>query len=257
VDNVFFPLSDKEAKEQGLSGRFSFNEKAEFPKRLRELRLKNRETLEVASKAIGITRSTLGLYEKGENVPDVKTLVRIARHYRASTNYLLGEDERPTYTTDYICRQTGLSEIAITKLLRMKQNSTVQGGFPEVMKLLALDTLLWDPNIDKFLILLYNYLFAEFSNISFEVDGKKIDYDPYSLKLVSKSEPPNSRHKGIILSDISEIIKAANLEMLKNALSFLHIQVQSHKDSLLADVKEQIPFEVELTTLMDKSIWKQ
>ncbi len=114
--NAYFPLSEKEAKEKGIANRFVFNEKAEFPVRLKQLRENKGETLAMASSKIGVTRSTLGLYEKGENVPDVKVLVRIAKHYGATVNYLLGENDRPTFAANYICERTGLSEEAVSIL---------------------------------------------------------------------------------------------------------------------------------------------
>ena len=116
MHNAFFPLSEKEAKESGISNRFSINEQAEFPRRLRELREKSGQTLAVASEGIGVTRSTLGLYEKGENVPDVKVIVRIARHYGATVNYLLGEDERPEYESELIYRDIGLADGSVLAL---------------------------------------------------------------------------------------------------------------------------------------------
>lgn len=116
MNDAFFPLSEKEANERGISNRFSFNESAEFPKRLKELRKAKGDTLAVAAEGMGVTRSTLGLYEKGENVPDVKTIVRIARHYGATVNYLLGEQERPTYELSFIAAETGLSNEAIANI---------------------------------------------------------------------------------------------------------------------------------------------
>lgn len=125
--NAFFPFSEKEAKKNGIEQRFSYNEQTEFPRRLRQLRDSKGETLAVAAEAIGVTRSTLGLYEKGENVPDVKVIVRIAQHYGATINYLLGEDSRPTFDDEFIATNTGLNAYSI-KCLRsiIEENSPFQ-----------------------------------------------------------------------------------------------------------------------------------
>lgn len=128
MSTAYFPYSEKEAEKLGLKDRFRSNEQAEFPVRLRKLRKNKGETLEHAAREIGVTRSTLGLYEKGENVPDVKVIVRIASHYGATVNYLLGEDEHPTYSATYIAKETGLSSEAIEVLRDNVQHNSEHKG---------------------------------------------------------------------------------------------------------------------------------
>jgi len=123
MENVYFPYSEKEAKRSGIINRFAVNERAEFPVRLRELRDKKDVTLAIAANGIGVTRSTLGLYEKGENVPDIKVLVRIAHYYGVTVNYLVGEDERPTFEEGFVFNSTGLSADALD-VLRNYASST-------------------------------------------------------------------------------------------------------------------------------------
>ena len=109
-----FPITEKEAKESNISNRFQLNKNAEFPKRLHKLRQEaNISQLDLAN-AIGVTKSTISLYEQGDSVPDVKTLVKIADFYKVSCNYLLLKTDNPTdipldvqhsiklgYATDY------------------------------------------------------------------------------------------------------------------------------------------------------------
>jgi transcriptional regulator with XRE-family HTH domain len=126
MKKVIFPYTPKEAEEAGIKLYTEINRDAEFPKRMREARNKISErngktyTQEEAAKAIGVTRSTIGLYETGDNVPDIKTTVRIAEAYNVTVNYLLGLDERPTYEEDFIVKQTGLSPEAVNILIRLK-----------------------------------------------------------------------------------------------------------------------------------------
>ena len=165
MNDAFFPLSEKEANELGLSNRFSANEQAEFPKRLKELRKAKNETLAAAADGIGVTRSTLGLYEKGENVPDVKTIVRIARHYGATLNYLLGEDERPTFGMDYLTKKTGLSSSAVDRICLI--NKMAEDPFRESgVSLKALSALLENNSGIDFLKTLYFYLLESETTIT-------------------------------------------------------------------------------------------
>lgn len=122
MKKVIFPYSQKEAKKAGIKFCSDINKSAEFPTRMRELRKLKGERLnktvsqEEAAKAVGVTRSTIGLYESGENVPDIKAIVKIAEYYETTVNYLLGIDERPKYEDDFIAKKTGLTEEAIKSL---------------------------------------------------------------------------------------------------------------------------------------------
>lgn len=195
MNNVYFPYSDKEAKKNGITNRFAVNEQAEFPKRLKKLREDKGETLEVAAKAIGITRSTLGLYEKGENVPDVKVIVRIASHYRATTNYLLGEDERPNFDSNYICTQTGLSDSAVNILMEiesenfrnmniMRKGSAMDLPRSEDNRIAALNVLISSDYGLQFLLALHQYVMGDFKWVSlFDDYDKHLDANGFSSDL--------------------------------------------------------------------------
>jgi len=92
-----FPITEKEYKELNISvpRRSEINKNAEFPQRLRKLRHEaDISQLDLAN-AIGVTKSTISLYEQGDSVPDVKTLVKIADFYKVSCNYLLLKTDNP------------------------------------------------------------------------------------------------------------------------------------------------------------------
>ena len=60
------------------------------------LRMQRNETQEIASEAIGISHVSLGRYESGARQPSADVLVRIAKHYGVSVDYIVGnqtEDE--------------------------------------------------------------------------------------------------------------------------------------------------------------------
>ncbi|MEW6063232.1 MAG: helix-turn-helix transcriptional regulator [Nanoarchaeota archaeon] len=56
---------------------------------LRDIKTKTQK--EVAE-AIGITRIALSKIEKGENIPSAKTIIKLAKYYNVSTDYLLFDD---------------------------------------------------------------------------------------------------------------------------------------------------------------------
>lgn len=67
----YFPPTEKEAKEKGVSS--SERKNAGFPSRLRQLRNKKGESQAELSQMLKITKSTVSLYETGDNVPDART----------------------------------------------------------------------------------------------------------------------------------------------------------------------------------------
>lgn len=58
--------------------------------RLKELRQETKKTQKEIAEAIGVHQSTLGYFETGERVPNIKTLQKLAKFYKVSTDYLLG-----------------------------------------------------------------------------------------------------------------------------------------------------------------------
>ena len=86
--------------------------------RLREQRnLKQYE----AAEQIGITRQTLAVYEDPDEIvgtrkPSVETLLRIAKFYGVSLDYLCGEIPGTTHDVSFVMEYTGLSESAVQYL---------------------------------------------------------------------------------------------------------------------------------------------
>ena len=68
-------------------------------KQLRHLRGYNAVTQREIADALCIDRSTYAYYELGETQPSLLMLVRLAKHYDVTTDYLLGiqpEEKQPT-----------------------------------------------------------------------------------------------------------------------------------------------------------------
>ena len=67
-----------------------------FQNVLRMLRISNNLTQDELSKALKISRSTIGMYEKGAREPDFETLELIADFFNVDTDYLLGRTDKTT-----------------------------------------------------------------------------------------------------------------------------------------------------------------
>lgn len=68
-----------------------------FQNILKELRLSKGITQVELAKQLGISRSTIGMYESGSREPDFETLELIADYFNIDTDYLLGRTNKTTY----------------------------------------------------------------------------------------------------------------------------------------------------------------
>lgn len=66
-----------------------------FATRLKNLRINQKITQEVLAPQLGISRSTLGMYETGKREPDFETLETIADYFNVDMNYLIGYSDEP------------------------------------------------------------------------------------------------------------------------------------------------------------------
>jgi transcriptional regulator with XRE-family HTH domain len=67
-----------------------------FKDRLKALREDNDLTQEELAKHLHINRSTLSNYENLGREPNYALLIKIANHFKVSTDYLLGRTDIPT-----------------------------------------------------------------------------------------------------------------------------------------------------------------
>ncbi|MFG6352593.1 MAG: helix-turn-helix domain-containing protein [Oscillospiraceae bacterium] len=86
----FFPVTRREAERQGIPFSSAANKNAPFPTQLRELREKRGVSQAVFAKALGVSKSTVGLWETGDTLPDAKSIRDIAEYFEVTADYLLG-----------------------------------------------------------------------------------------------------------------------------------------------------------------------
>ena len=68
-----------------------------FQNILKSLRVAKGLTQDELSKQLNISRSTIGMYEKGAREPDFESLELIADYFNVDTDYLLGRTVKTTY----------------------------------------------------------------------------------------------------------------------------------------------------------------
>lgn len=61
-----------------------------FSTRIRELREESDLRQEDIAEILGIARTTYASYEQGKKEPDYSILIKISKHFKVTTDYLLG-----------------------------------------------------------------------------------------------------------------------------------------------------------------------
>lgn len=72
-----------------------------FGKRLRNLRENQRLKQEELGKRLGLSPSTIGMYEQGRRQPDNEILLKISNIFDVSIDYLLGKTEIKNYENPF------------------------------------------------------------------------------------------------------------------------------------------------------------
>lgn len=83
--------------------------------RLRELRMSQKLSQTDLSKRIGVTNALISAIENGERSPSLETLIKLANHFKTSSDYLLGIKPREPINLDGL----SLDEIeAVTTIIQ-------------------------------------------------------------------------------------------------------------------------------------------
>lgn len=129
MERLIFPVTKKEAEKRGIPYSSAENKNAVFPSQLRKLREDKGVSQLTLAAELGISKSTLGLYETGDTLPDAKTLHDMAVYFNVSADYLLGLSSEKTSDVDVqaLWEKTGLSEKSFQFLVTMHSRL---GGIP-------------------------------------------------------------------------------------------------------------------------------
>lgn len=109
-------------------------EKSVLAERMTELRKKHNFTQEDIAKYLDCNRATVANYENGKRQPDYNTLIKLAKRYNVTTDYLLGLTDITTTDKDlkFICDYTGLNEKSIITLSKFKEMANGNIGIDDV-----------------------------------------------------------------------------------------------------------------------------
>lgn len=128
MEQLFFPVTRREAERQGLGYSSEKNKNAQFPSRLRKLREEKGVSQSVLSKKLGVSKSTNGLWETGDTLPDAKAVQDLAKYYEVSADYLLGLSDTKSASSDIrgICEKTGLDERIVKYMIHLGNSEDTQ-----------------------------------------------------------------------------------------------------------------------------------
>lgn len=91
----------------------------EIGKRICDLRTLANETQEDLANFLNCNRASVANYENGKRTPDANTIIKIAKHYNTTTDYILGVTDNITNNTELqaVCNYMNLSEKAVIQLM--------------------------------------------------------------------------------------------------------------------------------------------
>lgn len=101
--------------------------KEQLGNRIKKLRLEKGIPQKVLAESIGISTSTIGMYEQNRRVPDADTLVKLSTYFGVTIDYLLGNEKTPIaddngrITNELIDLLSDVSEERIEKILQYIQ----------------------------------------------------------------------------------------------------------------------------------------
>ncbi len=186
-----------------------------FGKRIVELRKREGLTQAELARVIGISRSSLSLYEIEKREPDIKTLSKLASLFNVPVGYILG-NERETIDHKNNSTSTFCYEIASRiKKIAVASNKNLNELLP-LLKTKILDGKCY--NIDDFMQDIYTI--SDFLGVTDEyiLGGKELENrTDYSLndeekKFLFTFQQLDQDNKDIILGDMKKYIKQQKQE---------------------------------------------
>lgn len=113
--------------------------------RIKELRESKNESQATLARSLGISQSALGNYERGDRVPDADLILKLARFFGVSSDYILGLSDTTTPQIEAVHDLIGLSEES-TKVL----SNLLKSGATEELR--ALNAIISSGNLKEFLL---------------------------------------------------------------------------------------------------------
>lgn len=83
-----------------------------------ELRKSKKMTQDALANAVGTSRIMIGNYERNENMPSIEIIVKIAKLFDVSVDFMVGESSRISYDKEMLVRLENMEQLPEDK----KQN---------------------------------------------------------------------------------------------------------------------------------------
>ena len=156
MKQLVFPVTKKEAEKRGVSYSSENNKNALFPSRLRTLRAEKGISQAAFATALGVSKSTIGLYETGDTLPDAKTLYDMAKYFSVTSDYLLGLSDADKQEFHDFAEATHFSRLTLSNLAALSGYGI--DGQPARRKRAAFEYLLITQEFSEIITLLQEYL---------------------------------------------------------------------------------------------------
>lgn len=130
--------------------------------------------------ALGVSQPKYNKWENDINRPDYETVVRLARFYGTTTDYLLGANEEPA--PEQSVALTGLAPEAIERIRAVWQGNHEPGYIPPVIR--ALNDLILQKNFSA-LACIASFLYFDDSSLP---DTVSVEYEGKTIKIPLRRE---------------------------------------------------------------------
>ena len=106
-----------------------------FNNRLKELRAKAGLKQSQLGEKVGVSASTIGMYEQGRRSPDREMLIKLSNVFNVSVDYLLGNDKNNTDDTDLFNGLKGdnfkfLKKVHDNEMVKIPVLGAIRAGLP-------------------------------------------------------------------------------------------------------------------------------
>ena len=156
MDQPFFTVTKREDERVGIKYSSKANKKALFPSQLRKLRTEKSVSQEALSKILGVSKSTIGLWENGDTLPDAKAIRDLAQYFEVTSDYLLGLSKAQKKEYHDFAEQTHFHQETISQLMKLSGDGREELCFKRYR--IAFEYLLHSPNFDEIIPTLCEYL---------------------------------------------------------------------------------------------------
>ena len=147
-------------------------------------------------KEIGVSRQAINDYTLGNSVPDANNLLKLAKYFGVTSDYLLGLDEAKTHEQSDAAKILALSGKTIQHLCHLREEYSELCAGGEMAK--ALDALLTVHELPDFLSELVN--FVEARKIRYLSETEQWDYQLQHLYDTHRQEQDYQQAKRVTLS---------------------------------------------------------